>query len=81
MPSVVVGNTSTVILSRADRKRRRVIFVNISAGDITLAQENPCFLYQNIVLRPNGSVTDEPDPTGYMYQGIWTAICAAGVKI
>jgi len=79
--AVTVGATTTLILPPADRRRRKILFCNISDAQITIAQDSVAVINQGIVLESKGAFDDEPDAKGYMYQGAYSAISAAGSKI
>ncbi len=79
--SVSVGVTSTIVLPRADRHRRRLVLCNISDTDITVAQDYNAVLNTGLVIKAGGALDDEVDQKGYMYQGAYSAISAGVAKI
>ena len=79
--SVSVGATSTAVLD-PDSHRQRVYLVNISNERIDISPGGLAEAGAGISLGANGgSFTDEPDAKGYIYKGLYTAICASGAKI
>jgi len=78
-----VGTTSTEVLAENTRRRRRlVILCNNSDEDIYINMGSPAVVTAGFVLKPNGgSWVDKPDVFGWMYQGIYTAVCASGGKV
>jgi len=73
-----VGATSTVVLNE-EPQRRRASFVNDSDETIYLSKGGAS-ANQGITLKIGGSYEDVPDPSGYIYRGIYSAICASGAK-
>lgn len=81
--AVTVGTGSTRILdANVTRLRRRVNFVNNSDEDMYLCPGGLAVATEGICLKAaGGSLSDQPDATGYMYQGVWTAECLSGGKV
>lgn len=80
---VTVGNTSTLIVpeNRA-RLRKRLYLVNNSNEVMSIAPGEVAVATQGIILvASGGSFSDEADPSGYIYQGPYTAICTSGGKL
>ena len=78
-----IGATSTLALE-ANKQGRRVLAVlcNNSNADMYACPGPTAIMTAGIPLKANGgSWTDKPDTMGCMYQGIYTAICAAGGKV
>jgi len=77
---VAVGATSTLIVkANVKRLRQRLYLVNNSAEDMSVAPGSVAIAgYGIILVAGGGAFTDQPDPTGYIYQGVYTAICASG---
>lgn len=81
--AVTVGATSTEVLS-ADpvQRRKRVVFTNNSNEDIYISDDSVAQSTYGLPLKAQGGVmVDEPDTTGFIYQGQWNAICASGGKV
>ena len=81
---VSIGATSTIILPNRTllSLRLKAIFVNNSDEDIYVAPYGIAVSTQGIPLKANGGAyVDEPDTTGWLYQGSWHGICASGGKI
>ncbi|GAI07907.1 unnamed protein product [marine sediment metagenome] len=81
--AVTVGATSTLVLSANVRAaRRRVVLCNNSDEDMYACPGPVAISTAGIPLKAGGGAwTDQPDTTGYMYQGLYTAICASGGKV
>jgi len=80
---VTVGATSTPILAQNVKGLRRlVVLCNNSDEDM---YANPGAISANTeglpLVAAGGSWTDKPDAQGWMYQGMYSAICASGGKI
>lgn len=73
-----VGTSNTAVRP-ADGRRRRISMVNDSSATIYICQ-GPAALNEGIQLQPNGSFSDEPDITGYMYRGAYNAIASAATS-
>ncbi len=81
--AVTVGATSTRVLRPNVKEiRRLVVLCNNSNEDI---YANPGAVAADTeglpLVASGGSWTDKPDAQGWMYQGIYTAICASGGKV
>ena len=79
---VAVGATSTIIV-KANRPnlRQRLCLVNNSDEIMSVAPGSVAIAGYGIILLPGGGAfTDQPDPDGFIYQGMYTAICASGAK-
>lgn len=81
--AVTVGATSTQILPQSrGARRQRVYLVNNSDQDIYVSPGGLAVSTEGIPLvARGGAYMDQPDSTGYIYQGIYTAICASGGKL
>ena len=80
--AIVVGTVSTrVLLENTKGIRRLVVLCNKSDEDIYVNPGAPAASTLGIPLSAGGgSWTDKPDTMGWMYQGIYTAICVSGGK-
>lgn len=79
--SVSIGVASTVVLPECVVKRKRVTFVNDSIGTIYLCKAASAQINTGIRLNASGgSYEDAPDASGYLYQGIYTAISTAAAS-
>ena len=77
---VAVGATSTIIIQENRLGiRQRLYLVNNSAEVMSVAPGEVAIAgYGIILVAGGGAFTDEPDRDGYIYQGVYTAICASG---
>jgi len=73
-----VGTVSTIVLDE-EPNRRRASFVNDSDETIYLSKGG-ALANQGITLKIGGSYEDVPDPSGYIYRGVYCAISASGTK-
>ena len=77
---VSIGSTPTIIIER-NPDRKKVVFVNNSDEDISVAPETGAIVGYGIIIKANGgAMTDEPDLQGNMHLGSWWGICASGSK-
>lgn len=77
MRTVVSVTTSSTRVLEPNRARVLVVLTNNSDTDMYVAPDSSSVLTEGIPLKANGgSVTDDPDTQGYIYKGIWTAICS-----
>lgn len=81
--AVAVAATSTVVLQENVKGLRRlVVLCNNSDEDMYVNPGPVAADTEGLPLvAAGGAWTDKPDTTGWMYQGIYTAICASGAKI
>lgn len=76
-----IATDSSLVLD-ANPLRRLVIIANNSDEDIYLSMGAEARLTFGIpVVAQGGVVIDQPDNEAWIYNGIWTAICASGGKI
>lgn len=79
-----IGTSSTLALAakKPGQTRLRAVLCNNSDEDMYICPGETAIDTAGIPLKANGgSYTDRPDRTGYIYQGIYTAICASGGKV
>jgi hypothetical protein len=77
---VNVGVASQIVV-RDNQYRRKVTLVNDSANIIYVAKSDFAVLNAGVRLNANGgAIVDEPDQTGYIYTGPWSAICAVATQ-
>lgn len=64
-------------------RRKRLAIQNIGANPVYIAYGETALSSKGIYLAPtNGTMTDEPDPTGYIFQGnVYGISTAANVVI
>jgi len=81
--AVTVGATTTTVLARNTKGNRRlVVLCNNSNEDMYVNPGPAAYSTFGIPLvASGGSWTDKPDTKGWMYQGIYTGICASGGKV
>jgi len=78
--SASIGITSTFVI-KEERRRRRITFVNDSVNTIYLSKGPVAVVNTGIRLNSNGgSYEDCPDPTGYLYRGIYSAIAGGAAS-
>ncbi|MBA7544026.1 hypothetical protein ES705_36372 [subsurface metagenome] len=81
--AVTVGATTTPVLKENVKGiRRLVVLCNNSDEDM---YANPGAVAADTeglpLVAAGGSWTDKPDAVGWMYQGMYSAICASGGKV
>ncbi len=78
---VTVANTSTIVVQENPKGiRQRLYLVNSSDENIDVAPGEVAIVGRGIILFPGGNFTDQPDHDGWIYQGVYTAICVSGGK-
>jgi len=71
-----------VLKARTTIPRHRVVLCNNSDEDMYACPGDTAIATAGIPLKAGGgNWTDQPDTRGYMYQGIYMAICASGGKL
>jgi len=78
-----VAATSTEVLAENVKGLRRlVVLCNNSDEDMYVCPGAVAQATEGLPLVSlGGSWTDKPDASGWMYQGLYTAICATGGKV
>jgi len=81
MRTVSVGAASTLVAPTPyPSRRRKITFVNDSANVMYICQGSFAAVNTGIRLAAYASAFDQPDPTGFMWQGDYTAYCGAGAS-
>ena len=81
--AVTVGAVSTLVLKENVKGLRRlVVLCNNSDEDMYVNPGSVAATTEGLpLLKSGGSWSDKPDYQGWMYQGMYSAICASGGKI
>lgn len=78
MASVTVGTSPVVIVQANPTRRKLVVCVNTAGIDVNLSPVGQAETGGNVLLSGYGAaMVDEPDATGWMHKGAWTAIASA----
>ena len=76
-----VGATSTQV-AEDNPRRRRIVLCNNSDEDMYVAPGALAVSTQGMPVNAGGGVWDDgPDNQGYVYTGIYTAVCVSGGKV
>ncbi len=72
---VIVVGTSAITILEANPYRLKVSMVNQSTNEITVTKGH-ARINEGDVLREGGSLSDQRDALGYIYQGYYSAIAS-----
>ena len=81
-PTIGAASSLALAAVKPGSRRLRVVLCNNSDEDMYVCPGDTAIATAGIPLKAaGGSWSDQPDSIGYIYQGIYTAICASGGKV